>query len=282
MSVRTPVDADVRRRVDEWEWYHCIDLGGGVVTPGWFDLRATTSKVPLPERLDGMRCLDVGTWDGFWAFEMERRGAASIMAIDVDDPSGWDWSPRSLLDGSAAGGQARTEQFKEDARGFHLAREVLGSSVERVAVSVYDLDPAEHGMFDMVFFGSLLLHLRDPVRALAAVRAVCSGEAVVADTVDAIPSLLRRRTPVARLEGQERPWWWQPNVAGLHQMVRSAGFDIAERTGLYLVPRGPRHPRQDWRQAPRQLLSARGREDLIIGARGIPHAAVLARPLAAG
>ena len=282
MSVPAAADPDVRRRVDEWEWYHCIDLGHGLVTPGWFDLRVTAPKVPLPDRLDGLRCLDVGTWDGFWAFEMERRGAAAVMAIDVDDPAGWDWSPRSLLDGSADGGVARTDEFKQESRGFHLAHEVLGSSVERVNVSVYDLDPDEHGTFDMVFFGSLLLHLRDPVRALAAVRGVCSGEAVVADAVDAIPSLLRPRTPVARLEGQERPWWWQPNVAGLHQMVRSAGFDVVERTGMYLVPRGPRHPRSHWREAPRRLLSAQGREELIVGLRGIPHAALRARPLATG
>lgn len=33
------------------------------------------SKLPLPDSLDGMRCLDVGTQNGFWAFELERRAA---------------------------------------------------------------------------------------------------------------------------------------------------------------------------------------------------------------
>ena len=40
-----------------------------------FDLRDYVDHYGLPERMDGMRALDVGTWDGFWAFEMERRGA---------------------------------------------------------------------------------------------------------------------------------------------------------------------------------------------------------------
>ena len=42
---------------------------------GWFDTRAVGPRSRCPTSLAGKRCLDVGTWDGFWAFEMERRGA---------------------------------------------------------------------------------------------------------------------------------------------------------------------------------------------------------------
>jgi tRNA (mo5U34)-methyltransferase len=81
-------------RVAELSWYHTIDLPGGIVTPGQFDTRGAVAHVPLPASLEGARCLDVGTWDGFWAFEMERRGAASVTAIDLDDAARWDWPPR--------------------------------------------------------------------------------------------------------------------------------------------------------------------------------------------
>ena len=37
----------------------------------------------LPASLAGKTALDVGTADGFWAFEMERRGAARVVAIDL-------------------------------------------------------------------------------------------------------------------------------------------------------------------------------------------------------
>jgi hypothetical protein len=50
---------------------------------------------PIPEDLSGKRCLDVATMDGFWAFEMERRGAASVTALDLEDPDELDW-PASL------------------------------------------------------------------------------------------------------------------------------------------------------------------------------------------
>ncbi|HEV2813680.1 MAG TPA: class I SAM-dependent methyltransferase [Solirubrobacteraceae bacterium] len=259
-------------------WYHSIELPDGTVTPGAFDLRPSTGIVPLPERLDGKRCLDVGTWDGFWAFEMERRGAAEVVAIDVEDPDRWDWPPRERLR-KERGGLAVLAERKPPGAGFTHAARALGSKARRVDRSVYDLDPEVDGRFDLVFVGSLLLHLRDPVGALARVRAVCAGEAVVADTVEAIPSLLRPRTPTARLEGLERPWWWLPNRAGLHRIVESAGFEIVARTGLYFVPTGPGHERPRLRDLPRQALTAQGREEAIGALRGIPHAAVRARPL---
>ena len=65
----------ITQRVDELGWYHTLELPGGQVTEGMFDLRNQMHHYGLPERMDGMRALDVGTWDGFWAFEMERRGA---------------------------------------------------------------------------------------------------------------------------------------------------------------------------------------------------------------
>ena len=98
---------------------------------------------------------------------------------------------------------------------------------------MYDLTPAEVGSFDFAFLGSLLLHLRDPVLALDRLREVVGGVAVIADTVDALPTLLRPRTPTARLEGVGRPWWWIPNRAGLHRMVRAAGFEIVEAGPMY-------------------------------------------------
>lgn len=71
-------------------WYHTLDLPGGVVTPGEFDLRPILSRLPLPSRMEGMRCLDVGSRDGFYAFEMERRGA-TVLSIDIEDPDDVDF-----------------------------------------------------------------------------------------------------------------------------------------------------------------------------------------------
>src|SRR3954454_2123419 len=77
-----PADADLR-------WYHTLDLPGGVVTPGEYDLRPIAGRLPWPQSLQGLRCLDVGSRDGFYAFEMERRGAVEVVSLDVDDPSAY-------------------------------------------------------------------------------------------------------------------------------------------------------------------------------------------------
>jgi tRNA (mo5U34)-methyltransferase len=269
----------LRKRVDSLHWYHTIDLGDGVITPGWFDTRSVAPRVPLPKSLEGKNCLDVGTWDGFWAFEMERRGAASVTAIDIVDQTRWDWPPHTRVGAEQPQAVQILEEFKAGDVGFNVAHEALNSRVKRLDLSVYELSPETVGTFDVVFLGSLLLHLRDPIAALAALRTVCSGEAVIADTIDAIPSFLRPRTPTVRLEGWDRPWWWIPNRAGLHRMVESAGFKILEKTPVYIMPLGSSHPRTPFRRSWRKLFRPEGREELIINYRGIPHAAVRAKPL---
>jgi tRNA (mo5U34)-methyltransferase len=275
----TPAPTGLAARAAELSWYHTIDLAPGVTTRGWFDTRGLVPEVPLALDLTGKRCLDVGTWDGFWAFEMERRGAASVTAIDIDDPRGWDWPPNAEFDAAGAARVAFMEGFKSQAAAFGLAKEALDSKVERIDCSVYDLDPEVHGTFDVVFLGALLLHLRDPVRALDRIRRVCGGELVVAESVELISSLLRPRTPTARLEGLEEPWWWQPNVAGLRRMVASAGFELLETTGLFFLPLGAAHPLPPLRSQWRVLGTAAGREKAVARFKGIPHTAVRARPL---
>ena len=259
------------------DWYHVLELPGGIVTPGHFDTRKVVDRVPLPASLAGRRCLDVGTWDGFWAFEMERRGAAEVLAIDLPEPANWDWPPQAR--GGPDGGLEYLREFKAGDAAFDLAREALGSGVVKRQLSVYELTPELVGEFDFAYLGTLLMHLRDPVRALDALRSVCRGEAVITDGVDAVPSFTRPFTPAARLEGLDRPWWWQPNRAALLRMLRSAGWEILSATPVFTVPTGPGHPRPpaDLRMA-RALLSAEGRERLIVRFRGVPHVSVRIRP----
>ena len=62
--------------------YHTLELAPGILTEGKIDLRQTAAKI-LPDDLRGRRALDVGTFDGFWAFELEKRGA-EVVAIDIE------------------------------------------------------------------------------------------------------------------------------------------------------------------------------------------------------
>jgi tRNA (mo5U34)-methyltransferase len=252
------------------QWYHTLELAPGVVTPGWFDTRAVPAKLPLPDSLAGMRCLDIGTFDGFWAFEMERRGAAEVVATDVLDPREWDWPA-----GSSPEAVRELARRKRGGEGFRIAHEALGSSVQLVERSVYDLDPGELGEFDFAYLGSLLLHLRDPVGALERVRTVVTGRLLVVDVYDPLLSLLFRRRPLATLDGQGRPWWWQSNAACLVRMVEAAGFALVERPTRLRMPRGSGQPAP--RVGARALATRGGRRELANALLGDPHCAILAR-----
>jgi tRNA (mo5U34)-methyltransferase len=264
--------AGLRREVESHQlWYHTIELAPDLVTPGWFDLRPIVDGMPWPD-VRGKRCLDVGTYDGFLAFELERRGAAEVVATDISDPSGWDWPLITRERGteavaSSAGGKT--------GMGFEIARRALGSSVERVETSIYDLNPDEIGTFDVVVCGSLLLHLRDPIRALEAIRGVCAGVFMSAETVQLALTLLRRQTPVAELKGDRNCQWWIPNVAGHRRMISAAGFRIDVAARPYAIPFGAGHPATG---RPLERLRQRTLTRLVTGRVGVPHSAVLARP----
>jgi len=227
-------------------WYHTLELSPGAVTPGWFDLRPIVDRMPWPD-VRGKRCLDVGTYDGFLAFELERRGAAEVVATDIEDHSQWDWPARTRAMGperlAAIAGQRK-------GLGFEIAKQALESSVQRVERSVYDLDPAEEGRFDVVVCGSLLLHLRDPVRAVEAIRRVCAGSFLSAEQIDTRLSLLARRRPAATFRAGESVQWWIPNAAGHRAMIEAGGFSVEAGPRRYRIPYGAGHPA---RRGPRSM-----------------------------
>ncbi|HEX8120662.1 MAG TPA: class I SAM-dependent methyltransferase [Solirubrobacteraceae bacterium] len=181
----------------------------------------------LPDDLSGKRCLDVGTWDGFWAFELERRGAAEVVALDLDDEADLDWPPRRRPASNAAR-PPRGDGFRE-------LRERLGSSVERVELSVYDATPERLGSFDLVFCGSVLIHLRDQFLALERIASVCRGMFVSAEEYDRLTSLL----PVAlnRWRGDDPAAvvFWRPNARAWRRMLWSAGFAHVERHARFTL-----------------------------------------------
>jgi hypothetical protein len=117
-----------------------------------------------------------------------------------------------------------------------------------------------------------MLHLREPLRALTAIRSVCRQHFLSAETIDL--SLARRR-PLARLDGlTELCQWWTPNRAGHQRMVEAAGFDVQRESGAYCVRLGPAHPRPPL-TARRIVGELRMR--LATQQSGVPHAAVLAK-----
>jgi|SRR5579884_4270514 len=268
---RTTLAPDPREAISRVNWYHSIEVADGVVTPGAFDLRPIVDRLPWPE-VRGRRCLDVGTYDGFFAFELERRGAAEVVAVDIPGHEHWDWE---------VGQRARGIEFMravmgpELGAGARLARELLGSTVTFERMSVYELSEAALGRFDVVVCGSLLLHLRDPLRALEAIRGVCAEALLCTNYVDPWLTLLHPRRATFRLDGTGgQTQWWLPNRAGHRQLLRAAGFEIVRESGVYAEPFGAGHrPGRRGAALLRRLAGA-----VAAGRNGVPHHAILASP----
>jgi tRNA (mo5U34)-methyltransferase len=137
-------------------WFQRFELAPGVHTPGTADIESLLDRAGFPERLDGMTLLDVGTSNAGAAFIAERRGAARVVAVDIYEP---DWF------------------------GVDALTSFLQSRVEYVRGSVYELPRLLHEPFDLVLFFGVLYHLRHPLLALDAVRALTGGTAFIETAV---------------------------------------------------------------------------------------------------
>jgi tRNA (mo5U34)-methyltransferase len=203
-------------------WYHTIELPGGIVTPGIYDHRPLVPHYGIPADLRGQRALDVATNDGFWAFEFERRGA-NVTAVDVERGSDHDFPP-----------PVRDALLREGldwvtGAGFEIAHRALRSKVKRVTTSIYDLNPGDIGLFDLVHVGDVLVHLENPIAALRRIRSVTSGQALISDVV--WPELAGHVT--CYQGGWNSVTWWLPSVDTLAQMVIDAGFSDVRLHATY-------------------------------------------------
>lgn len=221
---------DLASQVAALEWYHTLELPGGVVTPGFFDHRPVLERYGIPASLQGVRALDVGTFDGFFSFEMERRGA-EVVALDVPDVESLDW-PAPLR----ASGITR---FQPQHRNFDLARTALGSNVQRHFQSAYRVTPDEIGTFGRVFIGSVLIHLRDPVGALMNLRGMLEPGGVIhiCEEVHRVLDLLGRGRPLAKLQAiSPHMTWWIGNRVCWEHMLLAAGFEQVDHGATFVIP----------------------------------------------
>lgn len=205
MAPASTIDvAETRRAAEAIRWFHTMDLGGGIVTRGVYDPARRVGDLHLPASLAGRTVLDVGAWDGYFAFEMERRGASRVLATDSFSWGGQGWGTKE---------------------GFELARQALGSRVEDLEIDPTALTAEAIGRFDVVLFLGVLYHLPDPLQVLERVFDV-TGDLLVLETE--VDMLFTRRPAVAFYEGTDLNTdptnWWGPNVPAVLGLLRAAGF----------------------------------------------------------
>jgi len=213
-ALADPANQKLLQAINALTWYHSIDLGGGIVTPGIYDHRPYLDNYGLPNDLHNRSALDIGAASGFFTFELEKRGAA-VTATDLPTWLAHDFGPLYRPD-------LNPEQADRYLHGpFEFAHEKLGSRARRQLINIYDISPQTTGMFDLVFCGSVLLHLSDPVRALWRIQTVTREAAIIATVIQPI----RSPEPQALFIGQRAgDGWWLPNRAAFEAMIQCAGF----------------------------------------------------------
>jgi|SRR5689334_10255674 len=114
-------------------WFHSFRLPDGTQINGRValgDLKRKADAV-FSEPVAGRSVLDIGAWDGYYAFEAERRGARDVLATDHFCWSGPGWGTKA---------------------GFDYIHSTTGSRVRSLDVDVFDLDPQVLGVFDVCLF----------------------------------------------------------------------------------------------------------------------------------
>lgn len=201
------------------------------------------SRMRIPNHLAGCTVLDVGSYDGYYAFEAERRGASRVVALDhfvwLQDlrPGG---PPVDLtLQYLKPDGLPPTGRQLPGKRAFDTAHDLIGSKVESIVADFmhYDLDLL--GTFDVVLYLGIVYHMEEPLTALRRVRTVTKQLAIIESEVISVPGFdevpLASFAPASEFN-QDPTNYWIPNIVGLLGLVKAAGFSQAE------VVDGPTNP----------------------------------------
>jgi len=219
-------------------WFHTIDLGNGIVTPGR-GVSAPLTPSQLPDIRD-RTVLDIGAWDGYYSFLAERCGASRVVALDhyawgVDIARRDEyWSECERRDEFPDHARDVTDFWNPDLpgrRGFDLAGEVLDSKVEPVVADFMTTDLDALGTFDVVLYLGVLYHMKEPLTALERVRRVTREVAVI--ETEAIDIAGHEGDELVRFVAgnqvnRDFGNWFVPSLAALRSLCRAAGFSRVE------------------------------------------------------
>jgi tRNA (mo5U34)-methyltransferase len=204
--------------INTFNFFQRWEVAPGRFTAGPKDVARTCALLSLPSRLDGLRVLDIGPWNGCFSFECARRGAVEVISVGPEDP---------------------------EVTGFAELRRFLGvDNVRYVRDSLYNIPALALGSFDIVLFLGVIYHLRNPMMALDILHNSCNGVLYVdspiidyglhvqregefknfGDFAD-VPIVYFAQVDEVR-RGKDETNWFKPNRAALRDWISSSGFDV--------------------------------------------------------
>lgn len=212
-------------------WFHTFALNRaeGIYTPG--AARDHRYRIPaLPEDLTGRRVLDVGTFDGFYAFLAEHRGADRVLAVDNEQYRRWVASRWGI---ELKGGE-----------GFQAIRRLLDSKVVYRRMDAFELDRLEES-FDFTYCFGILHRVDNPLGLLRLLRKrTAPGGVVLVETYGIGAEhrdgpAIRVSAPGEVYRGDDFVYWGFADT-GLERLAKIAGFDRVEELDVVEVAGHPR------------------------------------------
>jgi len=196
----------LQAKVNEYRWFHSIDLGGGVVTRGAKTLDyidAECEAILGPINLRGTSVLDIGAFNGYYSFAAKRRGAARVVASDS-----WAW---------------RHPYFRAKET-FDLARATLRCDIEALEIDPTELTK-EAGVFDVVLYLGVFYHMIEPIHCTRRLSECASRLLIIESHLDAlaIPQPAMIFYPGAELNNDPSNWWG-PNPHLIYDLMTHCGF----------------------------------------------------------
>jgi 2-polyprenyl-3-methyl-5-hydroxy-6-metoxy-1,4-benzoquinol methylase len=181
-------------------WYHRIDLGLGLVTPGKNNMSLVFDlyRDRLPDSLEGMTVLDLGSNAGGLSIEFARRGA-KVTSLELDERY-------------ASQAEFLTEHFG------------LQDRIEIHCGDLYSLLKLD-SQFDIVCYVGLSYHLRHPQLALDLLSRVCRGQLLVSSqTIEGHDLTMSNRARRLEHRSQSVLYGWEPTETLFASMIAHAGF----------------------------------------------------------
>lgn len=223
--------------LSQCHFYHTIDIPGYGVQEGAFDLRNGVHDYLGNVDFCGKRVIELGPANGFLTFHMEKLGA-EVVCCDLSPNLAWDIVPYDGVDVKRRISETKSHIEKIN-NAFWLGHKAFNSSAKVAYTTAYDI-PEDIGTFDVAVFGLVLLHLRDPFRALESILRHCERKVVVVETMMSrkqkwIWSVLNRlqRVPShpifflpssTRKQTQDTTWWKFPEWT-MERFLEVLGFE---------------------------------------------------------
>jgi tRNA (mo5U34)-methyltransferase len=238
MALNMPAITD--EELGKYKWFHSIDLGDGVVTPGNVSPEVCAAKAGVVlDRLDltGRSVLDIGAWNGYYSFAAKQHGAARVLATDS-----FCWANPKM----------------RGRESFELARSALGLEIESEEVDAAHISSETVGEFDVVMYLGVFYHRRDAMESLPRLATSAKEVLVVETQMDLLevnkPAVAYYPTTEMRGDASN---WWGPNALFMKNFLLGLGFEVVE------VSEHPTHKRRGFFHAYRSADMRKGpvRED---------------------